>query len=464
MRRIREIVAISVMVVSAGVLYLTQADFPGLLFLTQAESSEPRVMLPVVKFDPTPIPTPTPTPIPTLVSPSGSELRGLWVTRFNWATCCQNDTSQIPGKIQEIVDNAAYAGFNAIYFQVRGEADAFYRSSFEPWSELLTGNLGQDPGVDPLQLMIEKAHARGIQVHAYLNVYPVWLGCDIPADNTSPRHFYYTLRDDHQVTDGKLNGLQWNRSGQLICSGDYQRATPASELVDNHLLNVANDILSRYEVDGLHLDHIRYAGGASCDPVSREVSGVDCFAGIPEPYWSYEDWQRAQINGTVQKLYNLVKTYHGGNLRLSAAVWPTYINYWDWRTSGGYLYSEGYSTYFQDSKGWMQAGMIDSISPMLYSSTDINPATGNFRPDRWYTLVEDFQRSRDGSFVVQGIGSNHYSSFFEIENRINMARSLGTAGHIIFSYGGLVEKGYFDDLANGPYSQPAAVPPITWEP
>ena len=163
-------------------------------------------------------------------------------------------------------------------------------------------------------------------------------------------------------------------------------------------------------------------------------------------------------------MYDLVKTYHGGNLWLSAAVWPTYINYWDWRTSGGYPYSEGYSSYFQDSKGWMQAGIIDSISPMLYSSSDQNPATGNFRPDRWYTLVEDFQRSRQGSFVVPGIGSNHYSSFAEIENRINLARSLGTAGHIIFSYGGLVEKGYFDDLANGPYSQPAAVPPITWEP
>jgi uncharacterized lipoprotein YddW (UPF0748 family) len=322
---------------------------------------------------------------------------------------------------------------------------------------MLTGQLGQDPGVDPLGLMIDKAHAKNIQVHAYINTYPVWLGCDLPAQNTSPQHFYYLLKDRYQTTENKLNGLQWNKNGEVVCSNDYQRATPASDIVDEQMLDVAGDILSHYQVDGIHLDHIRYAAGTSCDPVSNEVSGVECFNGIPENYASYEDWQRAQVNGTVKKFYDLVKSY-GSHLWLSAAVWHTYIDYWSWG------YSQGYHDYYQDSKAWMNGGYIDSISPMLYSGTDRDPATGNFRQVRWYALVENFQKDRGSGLVLPGIGTNHYSSFSEIEDRINMARSLGTAGHIIFSYGGLEQLDYFDDLRDGPYAQPAVVPPVTWSP
>jgi hypothetical protein len=101
---------------------------------------------------------------------------------------------------------------------------------------------------------------------------------------------------------------------------------------------------------------------------------------------------------------------------------------------------------------------------MLYSGTDRDPNTGNFRQERWFALVENFQKDRGSGLVLPGIGTNHYSSFSEIEARINMARSLGTAGHIIFSYGGLEQLDYFDDLANGPYSEPANVPPIRLAP
>ena len=121
----------------------------------------------------------------------------------------------------------------------------------------------------------------------------------------------------------------------------------------------------------------------------------------------------------------------------------------------------------------MKGGYIDSISPMLYSGTDRDPATGNFRQERWYALVENFQQDRGSGLVLPGIGTNHYTTrdnpdpvkaFAEIEARINMARSLGTSGHIIFSYGGLEELSLFDELANGPYSEPANVPPIRLAP
>ncbi len=381
------------------------------------------------------------------------EFRGLWVTRFDWASNAQ------PSKIDEIVADADAAGFNAIFFQIRGEADAYYDSDIEPWGRLLTGNFGQDPGWDPLAYMVQKAHERGIQVHAYLNVYPIWLGCDTPPDGTSPRHLYYLLRDHHLTENGKLRGLQWDKNSNVICNpppaSNYQRATPASGFFDDHVLAVASELVANYDIDGLHLDHIRYGGrSTSCDPVSQEASGVPCFTTPPNNYSSYEDWQRAQVNGTVSKFYDQIISKNP-DLWLSAAVWPIYIDYWGWNGS------QGYYDYYQDSKAWLAGKYIDSISPMIYPGTFSCPYNGFWTFSRWQTLVQDYQNSSAGRFIVPGIGTR-YCTFDEIEARINAARSIGTAGHALFSYGGLKNNQYFDDLAAGPYAQPAVVPQISW--
>ncbi|HSD88468.1 MAG TPA: family 10 glycosylhydrolase, partial [Kofleriaceae bacterium] len=85
------------------------------------------------------------------------ELRGVWITRFAY-------TSQ--ASLEAIIDRAADAHFNAVFVQIRGEADAYYRSAYEPWSQRLSGVLGRDPGWDPLQVAIDRAHARGMELHA----------------------------------------------------------------------------------------------------------------------------------------------------------------------------------------------------------------------------------------------------------------------------------------------------------
>jgi len=112
----------------------------------------------------------------------------------------------------------------------------------------------------------------------------------------------------------------------------------------------------------------------------------------------------------------------------------------------------------------MKGNYIDAIMPMIYSSSDGNPDPDDqtFPQWKWQILVSDFVDNGNGRFVVAGIGSNHYASFDEIEARIQIARQLGTAGHAIFSYSGMKQKGYFDLLASGPYAQQATVPPITW--
>ena len=380
------------------------------------------------------------------------EFRGLWVTRFDWTSYGQ---AADPARIDQIVADAAYAGFNTIFFQVRGTADAYYQPGPEPWAQRISGSaLGQpppdnrwEPHGDPLAYFIYKAHEQGMQLHAYINVYPVWDDCVNAPPDVTPTHFYHLLNAQHGTTGGESNGMQWYAGDGVAC-GTYQRATPASSFADTHYLEVAQYLASNYDIDGIHLDHIRYGGGStSCDPVSEAASGVPCFTSPPAGYDSYAAWQRAQVNGTVWKFYQQI-LQNNPEIALSAAVWPIYYDYWNWGINTGYGY------YYQDSKAWIQGGYIDLLLPMIYGSSFWNQNV-------WETLVTDFQAGSSGRYVVPGIGAN-FDDFSEIETRINMGRQIGTPGHAIFSYGQLKARQYFDDLKNGPYAEPAAPPDITW--
>ncbi len=372
------------------------------------------------------------------------EMRGIWVTRFDWMELAAGS----PADLDAVVDDIASARFNAIFFQVRGVADAFYTPGLEPWSQRLTGTLGEDPGWDPLQYLIEKAHARNIEVHAYLNVYPVWTGCDRPADGTTPRHLYHLLLDAHGESDSKPNGLQWDSAGHVYCSV-YQRLSPASTVGESHLIAVISDLVKRFDIDGVHLDHMRYEGqNGSCDPVSESQYGATCFSSE-----NYKDWQRRQINDTLRKIYSRVHALDP-DLWITAAVWPVYRDEWGWGASSGY------DDYYQDSKGWMAAGIIDGIMPMIYTGNPNCDQPYFWKQERWRTLVEDFQAAGNGRMVIPGIGINYCTpdDFAEIEARINLTRQLETAGHALFSYRSLAVKGYFDDLRDGPYRRPAVLP------
>ncbi|GAB4268900.1 MAG: hypothetical protein Kow0080_12050 [Candidatus Promineifilaceae bacterium] len=413
------------------------------------------------------------------------ELRGIWLTRYDWTSLFSPES---PADIDAMVQNIADAGFNAIFFQVRSEADAYYNSSLEPWSRRLAGTLGVNPGWDPLARMIEQAHARNIQVHAYVNVYTLWsdlnvngVNCDdLPLETAVPQPLFYQMQNQHGTTSSlpgliKLNGAQWDTNNQIVCADGYVWATPASSFFNDHMVAVAKEIVNNYDVDGLHLDRIRYGAdgaNASCDPVSAAVSGTACFdnANPPAGYATYGDWQRDQINKLLARIYNEAVLPASRPVMLSAAVWPIHELDPSWTNFSGSP-QQGNIHYYQDSKAWLTNGIIDGIAPMiypaLYGSCDSggNYVQGNdyWTRDRWQTLVTDYVANSNGRFITPGIGGN-YCDFAEIEARINMARTIGAAGHVIFSYRHLNNHAYFDDLKNGPYTETAVPPVMNWRP
>jgi uncharacterized lipoprotein YddW (UPF0748 family) len=154
------------------------------------------------------------------------------------------------------------------------------------------------------------------------------------------------------------------------------------------------------------------------------------------------DFQRAQINAIVQKIYSATTTLNP-DLLVSAAVWPNYAS--------------GYISYYQDSKGWLANGSIDANLPMLYSSDILNDLPA------WITRTQGFLDDAYGRYVFPGISTN-YTDVNEIVNRIEAARSLGASGVALFSYGKLNEFGYWGDLVDGPFANVATIPKPHWKP
>ena len=348
------------------------------------------------------------------------EARVLWVTRYDYSDA---------DSIQTVVSKAAYAHFNIILFQVRGNGDAYYRSNYEPWSARISGTLGQDPGWDPLATAITAAHQSGLELHAYINVYPAWIGETPPISGTIPPHMYHALTQTHGS-----DWLQWDANGPMQLNDHYLWANPGHPAVANHIISVCRDIVTNYDIDGLHLDNVRYAGSQySQDPVSLSrydpVSDTMAFA----------DWQRLQVTELISRVYNEVLT---GSLKLSAAVWP--------------YYDSGYGSYYQDSMGWLSATVMDAIAPMLYAGAVLTDNAA------YEAELNAFVSGAAGRQVWAGI-TGQYDSFQPMADRIQIARWNGAAGQAFFSYRWLDEGDYWDDLHNGPYAARVPAPDMEWK-
>lgn len=371
------------------------------------------------------------------------EARALWVTRWDYSTITD---------VQVLVENAAGAGFNCLLFQVRGTADAYYTPGPEPWAARLSeGTLGQDPGWDPLQTAVEAAHAHSLELHAYLSVYPVWVGATVPPTATLPEHLFWSL--SHRYTWDSWRHVDSSGVTMTLTDTAYLWATPALTDVVDRVISVTADLVSRYDVDGVHLDMVRYANRQySYDPFSN--AGYEA-ARATDTTLTRAEWQRRQVTSLINRVYAEVLPLQPG-LCLSAAVWPVYQDRWGWG------YSEGYGDYYQDSQRWVLSGTIDAITPMIYPA-DVFASPDIFTPTQFSLLVSDFLAHDGGRHVFPGI-SAQYSDFDAISERIATARRLGAPGHAIFSARLVALNDSWDEFASGPYALPATVPPVTWHP
>jgi uncharacterized lipoprotein YddW (UPF0748 family) len=282
--------------------------------------------------------------------------------------------------VRAAVDRAARAGFNTLLVQARGRGDAYYASTLEPRGAAITG----PAGFDPLASVIAAAHARGMAVHAWVNVALVADASTVPA---APAHLARAHPEALMVPRSLARELArlppydpryaqrliaWSRENSDRVEGLY--ASPAHPAVRERTVAVALDLVDRYDLDGIHFDYIRYPGpdfdySAGALAAFREWAvplvgderrrRLDRAAASNPFVWpdslpsQWGDFRRQQVTSLLERAYLAVKTRRPW-LVVSAAVHPDPV--------------EARSGRMQDWPGWARAGLLDAVAPMAYTA------------------------------------------------------------------------------------------------
>ena len=383
------------------------------------------------------------------------EVRSVWMATV-WALDWPSSTSSTTAQKNEMVkylDVLQKNNFNAVYFQVRTMSDAFYKSSYEPWSSYLTGTRGKDPGWDPLAFVVEECHKRGMECHAWVNPYRFSTGSN-----------WSTAQDQALKSAGML--LAYTKS-------DGKTTTilnPGLESVRKRIVDVCKEIISNYDVDGLVFDDYFYPEGI---PVTSSASDYDLWQKSGASM-TFGDWRRNNVNQMVADVYKMVQQQKpyvrfgispAGAACTSAAVAAKHgIDRCpvasDWQYGG----------IFSDPVAWLEAGTIDYISPQLYWKT--NHKTNPFGPmTKWWSYVaKHFGRHHYASHSISFLNSsNTTSDWEEIGKQVQFSRDYTeneAPGAVFYSAAyvtGKKQSGFGEWLQVNKFQNKALTPAIDWK-
>lgn len=330
----------------------------------------------------------------------GFETRAVWVTR--WAFKDSSDIEALFADLESL-------DVNTVFFQVRGACDALYRSSLEPWSDLLTGRLGADPGWDPLALAIEEGRQRGIGVHAWINVFTGWAVSDsgTPPPVSDPRHVV-DLHPEWVASDSEGRRMSLVKAETR---DNYAFLSPTHEEAQDHITAVVRDLVGRYELDGLHLDYVRFPDSSySYDADSRASYRLDMILrGVGEEAQTFHEWRVRKLTAFVGRLARTARTQRPGIL-VSAAVWQKI--------------GDGREVYLQDGAEWLLLGHLDFLVPMVYTAS----------VETFGERLGTYTEAAGGANVVAGLGP-YLEAFTDsiVAAELYMAERQGVRGYSIFN-------------------------------
>jgi uncharacterized lipoprotein YddW (UPF0748 family) len=340
---------------------------------------------------------------PATARTAAPEMQGIWVTRWDYRSAA--DVRRIMQEVEDL-------GATDVFWQVRGQCDAFYRSDIEPWGRELFLDLpdgASTPGYDPLTMAVDEAHDRGLKIHAWFNVFPMWKGKDAPKD---PRHVFnahpeWRLRDK----EGKAQALN---EGYVILN-------PGLPEVQDHVVRVASDIVQRYDVDGLHLDYVRFVsegisekGRFPSDPESmrRLRAAMGATDETPAPAL-VRDWIRVSITQVVRRIRSEAIIMRSG-VEFSAAVWRNP--------------DLGREAYLQDAALWLADGTLDRVLPMIYFDNN----------DKYKADLDAWLAVAEKSRVTPGIAAYKHTDPQMTIQQIKLSKRAG--GYAVFAYASLFES------------------------
>lgn len=345
------------------------------------------------------------------------EVRAVWLTTIggiDWPhSYAQSERSAEKQKeeLRAILDRLQKANINTVLLQTRIRATTIYPSQYEPWDGCLSGFPGKSPGYDALQFAIDECHKRGMEVHAWVVTIPVGKWNSYGCRQLRKRFPRLIKRIDQ---DGYMD--------------------PEATQTGCYLAEMCREILQRYDVDGIHLDYIRY----------------------PET-WKFrisKDQARGNITRIVEKIHQAVKKEKPW-VKMSCSPigkFDDLSRYW----SHGW---NAYTKVAQDAQAWLKDGLMDELFPMMY-----------FRGDQFFPFAIDWKEHSYGKIIAPGLGIYFLDpkegkwNISDITSELYHLRNIGE-GHAFFRNKFLLDnhQGVYDFVTAHFNRYPALVPPMTWE-
>lgn len=388
------------------------------------------------------------------------EMRSVWVAGMgiDWPLKSGTTASaqaEAKKEMIEYLDNFKAQNFTGICLHVRPRADAYYKSTLEPWSADVSGKRGTDPGWDPLQFVIDECHKRGMECYAWINPYRV-----------NANSATYTTPFDNQ----------WRADGIIFTNKTWTVFNPGLPAARKHCLDVMKEIYTNYAIDGMLFDDYFYPGDVM-PKGSDEKNGADY-----ELYkssgttMSLGDWRRNNVNTFVKELFDdIQKTrpdmrFGIGPAGVSRKSASRYGLSEPKISSGDWMYDDIYC----DPLAWMEDGSIDFIAPQIYWAQ--THATAPFEPlcQWWSDVAEHFgihnyvsmasykvNTAEFGGSVARG--SKEIGQQVELTRKYTRNNAPGAIYYNAKSINGPGITGLGDYLAENQYTAPALVPVVSWK-
>lgn len=374
------------------------------------------------------------------------EFRGVWVAtveNIDWPSSTKLTAPQQKQQLADILAAHQKTGINAVMFQVRPAADAFYAKSREPWSRWLTGKQGQapDPAFDPLEFAITEAHKRGIELHAWFNPYRATM--DGRFNLLSPNH----------ITNTKP---EW-----FMVYGGIKLFNPGIPEVREYIVKVILDVVDNYDIDGVHMDDYFYPYAIA----GQKINDAEAYQQYGSEFNDIRDWRRDNVNKLIKMMADSV---HKHKPRIKFGISPFGIwanksqNPEGSDTRGG----DSYYSLFADTRKWIKEGWLDYINPQLYWPQ-------GYRLAAFENLVEWWSNNTYNRHLYIGQAAyrinerlvNNFKHPNEIPDQIRLLRSNPRVqGSVYFSSKSLTDNklGFTDSLETDFYRHPALPPAMLW--
>lgn len=352
------------------------------------------------------------------------EVRAVWLTTLlglDWPSpALAGDAEAQKQSLREILDDIRRMHFTTVMFQVRSRGNAMFRSEREPWAGELTGSLGGDPGWDPLEFAVEEAHLRGLEIHAWVNVCRLWTGGSLPP-RASPEHLCHAhpewvkpFKEEYWLDPGIPNARRFT-------------------------VQLCEELVRRYDIDGLHLDYIRYPDLSFDDQATFARYGGGKEKG---------EWRRENINELVRDIYSTAVSLKPW-LNVGSAPIGIYQNL---PTAKGW---QGYFSVSQDARRWLREGYQDYVAPQIYWGLRSRGSSIDFE-----ALARDWKQGAAGRHVYAGIAAYRPEVAKYIEEHVDACRRIGVEGSCYFRYSFTRGEGMFRHR----YDTRSIPPSEAWKP